>query len=123
MTQAEIRKVILDNPTLPIYTYVDSDIFSEDYCGYLGGEIRHAEVKEVVICTIYGKNRIINKNDISELAEFLQWKAEDFWGSQTNAVYDQKVDEYITGLQWQKAVLLSVSEMSELKPIDLPYEV
>jgi hypothetical protein len=30
MTQAENRKVILDNPTLPVYTYVASDVFGFD---------------------------------------------------------------------------------------------
>jgi hypothetical protein len=130
MTSSEIAKVLTDNPGLPVYAMVDSEVVSDDnYASYLAHCVS-ARVSRIT-CHEAGAPdglRVWDYQDIDDLVEdwladeptkFLpgEWEGYegdgiDYWTFNGKRVDDDDIEriarEYAETLPWEDCILLVV---------------
>lgn len=98
----ELIKLISENPDLPIFAWVDGEIF-EDSCGYWLGQFGDASIREyakVETYYWYGDRDYVLKDEPEDYIDYLLEKNEDM--TEKDAV------SYIANLDYKKAIFVYV---------------
>jgi hypothetical protein len=125
MTEQEIRQVIIDNPTLPIYCMVGFQVYEQgDGDNIVAGVITRAKVDKIISSEVGGvrgySDRVWLYSDIDELADELY----DRWANaqgESFIVYDENGNEdplagvqaaleYAKSFAWQDCIVLDTDE-------------
>ena len=102
----ELRKLILENPELPILVFVGDEVNTGDY-RYMSAADVTAVVGEVLDCEVPGWDGVITDRDDLEEAIWDYYR-DDFEGndSEWDAYFDKKLDEFEPF--WVKAIIVYV---------------
>ena len=103
----ELLRIITENPDLPIFAMVDSDIVGDDaFVKWWFGTIKSVEVKECLVTT---DNDLHFKDDHNKTI----YDKHDFLGNRLSreefkALPGEKVDEEFEKLPWKKAIIVCI---------------
>lgn len=108
----ELLEVFQANPDLPIYAWVDGEVY-EDSCGYWLGKFTSASVREYVILDFgygYYDTSWVFKDDNED---FVDWfiNEDDFCKGLTLEESEAKAQEYLDSLEYKKAIFVFISTL------------
>lgn len=99
----ELRKLIIDNPDLPLLFFVGDDAYIDDGYQYSMAYASNAEIQEL---TLYS-DVWMNKDDYTEkLSDDLAFEEE--YKDMTDEEYDAMIDQKVNETEFVKAIVIYV---------------
>lgn len=108
----ELRKLILENPDLPIVVVVDSEVVADDnYCWWYANEIRYNIQTLLMYDTYYGDCRLLD--DVGDLEEVIanDLTYDDEYENLPDEEFDAIVQEKVMECEplWTKCIVISAT--------------
>lgn len=104
----ELIELITNNPDLPIFAWVDSDVVCDDSCGKWLGRFGSAEIKEYAKVKAYGYNEqtMVFKDEIDEYFNCLI--EEKYFEIEPDEKAIELANKEIGKLKYKKAIFVNV---------------
>ena len=109
MISRDILTIINENPTLPVYAYVDGDVVLEpDACFRWLGKVSKAEVRWLSFVEPYGcyGSTIVDKEDYEDYYEYLI-NSPDYYGLNDEEA-DKAAMKEINDLTFHRCIILNI---------------
>lgn len=105
-------EVLLKNPDLPMMADVDSEIVTEDGCGWWLGEVKDAYIKEVWV----GKQMVYEKEDaLMDSVDFMEAEFPEKLPDVAMVDDAEVLENFVKNLPWKKAIIVQVSTPDSLQ--------
>lgn len=117
MTENEIARnklcnILQTNADLPIMADVDSEIVTEDGCGWWLGEVKDAYIKEVWV----GKQMVHEKEDaLMDIVDFMEVEFPEKLPDVVMVDDTKVLENFVKNLPWKKAIIVQVSTVDSLE--------
>lgn len=102
----ELLKLLKENPSLPVYAYVDAEICGDDW-GYWMGGFGRAEIKKFAKVKPWG----YNESDIvydDELGDYENYLLENEYTDLSYEDAEEMVKNELNALQFKKAIFVYI---------------
>lgn len=102
-------QLVKENPDLPIKVFISGECYADDGC-WFAGDVYGCEVTEIVSYEMYDEPRYYTKDDIDEIAEYIEEYIcdEDEYKNLSDEELEKVAKQKAEELEWEGVILIRV---------------